>query len=106
MAPVAFAMKSIDPLSLPMVAPASSVAAVIEPSFTGGMYASDGPIGCDPPTDTSMSRAFWLVATQLRKNAAQSAFGAFALIPYVSGADIAACLPPACAGGIRKNPAL
>src|SRR5689334_6538451 len=106
MAPVALAMKSIAPLALPMVAPAASVAAVTLPSLTGGMYASAGPIGCEPPTLTAMSRACWLVATQLRKNAAQSAFLALLLMPYVSGADIAACLPPADAEGIRKNPAL
>ena len=73
---------------------------------TAGMYASAGPIGCDPPISTPISRARLSVATQLRKKAAQSAFLAFAAIPKVSGADMAACLPPCCAGGIRKKPTL
>jgi hypothetical protein len=47
-----------------------------------------------------MSRAFWLVATQLRKNAAQSAFLAFAAdARTVSGRDIAALL----AAGLRRG---
>jgi hypothetical protein len=81
MAPVALAMKSMAPLSLPIAAPASRVLAVTVFFATAGMYASDGPIGCEPPTLTAMSRAWLLVATQLRKNAAQSAFFALAPMP-------------------------
>ena len=55
---------------------------------------------------TSISRALSFVATQLKKNAAQSACFAFAAIPYVSGADIAASFPPASPGGKTKNPTL
>ena len=47
-----------------------------------------------------------LVATQFRKNAAQAGCAALALTPKVSGADMAACLPPASSGGIRKKPTL
>ena len=70
------------------------------------MGRSAGPPGFEPPTVTLILRAFALVATQLRKNAAQSACFAFAAIPNVSGADIAACLPPALRVGIRKKPTL
>ena len=77
-----------------------------EPSAPGGTGRSGGPPGFEPPTATSISRAVSLVATQLRKNAAQSAFFALAAIPYVSGADMAATLPSASAGGKTKNPTL
>ncbi|MND03473.1 hypothetical protein D3C83_233060 [compost metagenome] len=47
-----------------------------------------------------------MVATQLRKKAAQSALGALAAIPKVSGDDMAATGPPSSSGGKRKNPTL
>ena len=40
-----------------------------------------GPPGLEPPTATLIFRAFGLVATQLRKNAAQSAFFALSAMP-------------------------
>ena len=55
---------------------------------------------------TLIWRAVSLVATQLKKNAAQSAFFALVAMPYVSGADIAASLPPASADGKTKKPTL
>src|SRR5512138_106521 len=103
---VALAMKSIEVPALPTTGPAASVSFVTDPAVTDGIAASAGPPGLEPPTVTSICRALSLVATQLRKNAAQSAFFAFAAIPYVNGADIAAGDPPAWAGGIKKNPTL
>ena len=51
------------------------------------------------------ARAVSFVATQLRKNAAQSAFFALAAMPYVSGADMAPCGPPSWrAGSGRSRP--
>src|SRR4029453_476724 len=97
-------MKSIAPLSLPACAPAVSVSLVTEPAAAGGTGRSGGPPGFEPPTATSIFRAFSLVAPQVRKNAAQSAFLALAAIPYVSGADIAATLPPDSDAGKTKNP--
>src|SRR4029450_5397571 len=97
-------MKSIAPLSLPTCAPAASVSFVTEPAAAGGTGRSGGPPGLEPPTATSISRAFSLGATQLKKNAAQSAFLAWAATPYVSGADIAATLPPDSDAGKTKNP--
>src|SRR4051794_8472091 len=98
-------MKSIAPLSFVTSAPAFSVSLVIG-AVACGTDASGGPPGFEPPTATSIWRALSLVATQFRKNAAQSAFFAFAAIPYVSGADIAASDPPDWPGGKTKNPTL
>src|ERR1044072_5269374 len=103
---VELARKSIEVPSLPTTGRAASVSFVTEPEATEGIVASAGPPGLEPPTATSISRALSLVAIQFRKNAAQSAFFALAAIPKVSGADIAAGLPPASAGGIRKKPTL
>ena len=47
---------------------------------TVGIEPSGGPPGLPPPTFTSISRAFSFVQAQLRKNAAQSACGDFALM--------------------------
>src|SRR5258708_1566342 len=99
-------MKSIDVPALPTTGPAASVSLMIEPSVTLGIVASAGPPGFDPPTVTSICRAVGFEATQFKKNAAQSAFFALAAMPKVNGADIAARLPLASAGGIRKNPVL
>src|SRR5512136_1858123 len=99
-------MKSMDVPALPTIGPAASVSFVTEPAATEGIVASAGPPGFDPPTATSIWRAAGFEATQLRKNAAQSAFFALAAIPKVNGADMAAGLPPAVAGGITKNPTL
>ena len=81
MEPVALAMKSIAPLSCATCAPAASVSFVTDPSAAGGTGRSVGPPGFEPPTVTSIWRAASLVATQLKKNAAQSAFAALAAIP-------------------------
>src|SRR5512135_2162075 len=78
---VALAMKSIEVPALPTTGPAASVSFVIEPAVTDGMVASAGPPGLEPPTVTSIWRALSLVATQLRKKAAQSAFLALAAMP-------------------------
>src|SRR5439155_25620929 len=56
--PVAFAMKSIAPLSLDTSAPAASVSLVTDPDVAWGTGRSGGPPGFDPPTATSISRAF------------------------------------------------
>src|SRR5205814_206072 len=60
----------------------------------------------DPPTVPPICRALSLVATQLKKAAAQSAFFALSAMPYVSGADIAASVPLASDGGKTKKPTL
>src|SRR5258708_26457933 len=99
-------MKSIDVPALPITGPAASVSFMIEPAATVGIVASAGPPGFDPPTATSIWRAVGFEATQFKKNAAQSAFFALVAMPKVTGADIAARLPLASAGGIRKNPGL
>src|SRR5512133_2639568 len=99
-------MKSIDVPASPTTGPAASVSFVTEPSATDGIVAPEGPPGLDPPILTSISRAVSFEATQLRKNAAQSAFLALAAIPNVNGADMAAGDPPAATGGIRKKPTL
>src|SRR5512135_1207783 len=78
---VALAMKSIDVPALPITGPAASVSFVIEPAVTVGIAASAGPPGFDPPTLTSIWRAVGFEATQLKKNAAQSAFFALAAMP-------------------------
>src|SRR6185369_8243086 len=106
MALVALAMKSIELPALPTTGPAARVSLVTEPSVTAGIVESAGPPGLEPPMATSILRASSLLATQLRKKAAQSAFLALAAIPYVRGADIAAGEPSASAGGIRKKPTL
>src|SRR5512144_1677307 len=103
---VELAIKSIDVPALPTTGPAASVSFVTEPAVTEGIVASAGPPGLEPPIATSISRALSFEATQLRKNAAQSACLALAAIPYVNGADIAAGGSPALTGGIRKNPML
>src|SRR5665213_348557 len=97
-------MNPMSPLSFAAMPPAANVCAVVEPGFTLGIGRFDGPPGLEPPAVTLILRAVGFVATQLRKNAAQLACAALAAIPYVSGADIAACGPPAFSGGIRKNP--
>src|SRR5690348_14236260 len=99
-------MKSMAVPALPTTLPAANVSAVIEPAGTEGVDAPAGPPGLEPPTVTSICRALAFDPTQFRKNAAQSACFALAAIPYVSGADIAAGFPPACAGGITKKPVL
>src|SRR3954452_13117490 len=99
-------MKSIAPFALATTLPAASVWAVTDPFLGSGIGRPAGPPGFDPPTVTSILRAFALVAIQLKKNAAQSACFAFAAIPYVSGADIAVWFPPALSVGIRKKPTL
>jgi len=75
------AMKSMAPFSAASTLPAVSVASVTEPGATAGMGRSGGPPGLDPPTSTLIRRALSLVATQLRKKAAQSAFGALLPMP-------------------------
>ena len=105
--PVALAMKSIAPLSLATPAPAASVSLVTEPAAAGGTARSVGPPGFEPPTATSIWRAFSFVATQLKKNAAQSAF--FALSRDAVGQrrrHRGEPCPPASAGGKTKNPTL
>src|SRR5690348_5818834 len=99
-------MKSIAEPALPTTAPAASVSFVTDPSATVGILASAGPPGFDPPTLTSICRASGFEATQLKKNAAQSAFLALDAMPKVNGADMAAGLPLASAGGLTKNPTL
>ena len=98
-------MKSIAPLSFATSAPAANVS-LVTAAAAFGRVRSGGPPGFEPPTATSISRALSFVATQLKKNAAQSAFFAFAEIPYVSGADIAASDPLASPGGKTKKPTL
>src|SRR5512135_2822697 len=78
---VAFAMKSIELPALPTTGPAVRVSFVTEPAVTEGIVESAGPPGLDPPIATSISRALSLVPTQLKKNAAQSAFFALAAMP-------------------------
>src|SRR5512147_806965 len=99
-------MKSIAVPALPTTVPAASVSLVTDPAATVGIVASAGPPGFDPPIVTSIWRAGGFEATQLKKNAAQSAFLALAAMPKVSGADMAAGDPLASAGGMRKKPAL
>src|SRR5512140_682031 len=99
-------MKSMAVPALLTTAPAASVSFVTEPAATAGIVASAGPPGFEPPTATSILRAASFVATQLKKNAAQSACLALAAMPYVNGADMAAGPAPASAGGIRKKPTL
>ncbi len=74
-------MKSIAVPASPTTAPAASVSFVTEPSAADGISRSPGPPGFEPPTSTRIWRAASFVATQSRKNAAQSAFGASAAIP-------------------------
>src|SRR3954471_14047931 len=99
-------MKSIAPFCLATTLPAASVRDVVEPGFTFGIGRLGGPPGFEPPTVTLIRRAFGLVAIQFKKNAAQPGCFAFAAIPNVSGADMAACRPPFFSGGIKKNPIL
>jgi hypothetical protein len=54
---------------------------VTEPSSTGGIARSVGPPGFEPPTSTLIWRAASFVATQSKKNAAQSACSALAAMP-------------------------
>ena len=74
-------MKSIAPFDSATNFPAASVSLVTEPSSTGGIARSVGPPGFEPPTSTLICRAASLVATQLKKNAAQSACSALAAMP-------------------------
>ena len=74
-------MKSIAPLSFATTFPAASVCAVVEPGLTLGIGRFGGPPGFEPPTSTLILRGSRFVATQLRKNAAQSAFFALAAMP-------------------------
>ena len=74
-------MKSIAVPALPITVPAASVSFVTEPAVTEGIVASAGPPGFDPPMVTSIWRAVGFEATQLKKNAAQSAFFAWAAMP-------------------------
>ena len=74
-------MKSIAPFSVATTLPAASVCAVTVPGFGSGIGRFAGPPGFEPPTVTSILRAFAFVAIQLKKNAAQSACFAFAAIP-------------------------
>src|SRR3954452_19393670 len=104
MAPVAFAMKSIAPFCAATTLPAARVCEINEPFFVTGTGRFGGPPGFEPPTLTFSLRAAGLVATQLKKNAAQFACFAFAAMPYVSGADIPVCGRPALRVGIRKKP--
>src|SRR6185369_1341112 len=54
MDPVAFAMKSIAPLSLATSAPVANVSLVTEPVAAGGTARSVGPPGFEPPMLTSI----------------------------------------------------